>query len=458
MASQRVIKTRKGLDLPLSGAPQAVIETAQSVNTVALLGADYIGLEPKMLVKEGDAVSVGQPLFQQKRDPAIGFVAPASGRVEKINRGERRVLRSVVIRIQEDGETASEQNAPIIDANDLNAQTLRSRLLDFGLWAAFRTRPYSRIPASDAFARSIFVTACDTRPLSGIPDLIVSEYAEDFAYGLNLLAHLAEKKVYLCTASDWSGPTGSVPKIDHVNFEGPHPAGLPGTHIHHLDPVGPETDVWHIGYQDVIAIGKLIGRGVYWTERVIALGGPGFVNPRMVRTKLGADLVELTAGELIEPPENNLHPRVISGCVLSGRHAIGAEAFLGRYHNQVSAVPQERPYRRRRWRRSHDRKYSFSNLLSSLLSNHPDLTLTTDQNGRATAMVPVDDFERLIPMDILAAPLLKSLLVTETDRAQALGCLELDEEDLALCSFVCPGKNDYASLLRRNLDIIEKDG
>ena len=302
------------------------------------------------------------------------------------------------------------------------------------------------------------MTACETRPLSAPPEIIVAEYEDAFSAGLDGLARLTEGKVYLCTGPAWAGPTGMTGSVEHVVFEGPHPAGLPGTHIHHLDPVGADPEVWHIGYQDVIALGKLIGEGVYWTERVVALGGRGFANPRLVRTRLGADILALTAGELADPDPDHTHPRLISGCVLSGRPARGSEAFLGRYHLQVAAVPQSEPHHRHHWTQQPENAFSFASLLSRVRYRGSEAAFTTGQNGRATAMVPVDTFEQLIPMDILAAPLLKSLLIQDTDQAQALGCMELDEEDLALCSFVCPGKNDYATVLRHNLDVIERDG
>ncbi len=339
------VKVTKGLDLPIGGAPDVVIDDAQEVSSVAVLGTDYVGLEPKMMVAEGERVTLGQPLFRHKRDPSILFTAPAGGTIANIHRGERRVLKAVVIDV--DGEDAEKAAPGVGGDGDINADDLRVRLLQSGLWTAFRTRPFSRIPASDATPRSIFVTACDTRPLSGDPEVMVAEHKEAFALGLDLLARLASGNVLLCTGARWSGPTGSASTIEHVVFDGPHPAGLPGTHIHHLDPVGSEPYVWHIGYQDVIAIGKLIGEGQFWTERVIALGGKGFTNPRMIRTRLGADIVSLTAGELAVPSPENTPARLISGCVLSGRHARGAEAYLGRYHLQVSAVPQMRP---RRWR------------------------------------------------------------------------------------------------------------
>jgi Na+-transporting NADH:ubiquinone oxidoreductase subunit A len=445
-------KITQGIDIPVRGRPAQTIEDAPGVESVAVLGADYVGLEPKMLVTEGDQVKLGQPLFHQKQDPAILFTAPASGTVTHIHRGERRVLKSAVIRI--DGSDAVEADWATPDEGVAQDQ-LRTKLLESGLWTAFRTRPYSRIPGSNTAPRSIFVTACDTRPLSADPILVVANHKESFGLGLDLLAKLAEQKVFLCTSTKWTGPTGTAPSIEHVEFQGPHPAGLPGTHIHYLDPVGPEPDVWHIGYQDVIAIGKLIGEGVLWTERTVSIGGEGFKKPRMLCTRLGADIVSLTKDELTTSEQEDATIRLISGCVLNGRTARGAEAFLGRYHMQISAVPQKLPQKWRPWKRPSENRYSFSDTLARL---NKKFSFTTDQNGRATALVPTDTFERLIPMDILAAPLLKALLIQDTDQAQALGALELDEEDLALCSFVCPGKNDYAAVLRHNLETIEKNG
>ncbi|MGI9508396.1 MAG: Na(+)-translocating NADH-quinone reductase subunit A [Geminicoccaceae bacterium] len=455
MPSQYVKKT-KGLNIPIDGAPARVVENAQNVDAVAVLGADYVGLEPKMLVNEGDQVALGQPLFQQKRDAAIVFTAPASGKVSGIHRGERRALKSVIIDVDEMAEP--EAKPGVTDAGDITAAALRARLLETGLWTAFRTRPFSRIPASNAEPYSIFVAACETRPLAGVPESVVAEHADAFALGIDLVARLSAGSVYLCTGPQWSGPTGSAPTIGHVVFDGPHPAGLPGTQIHHLDPVGPGRTVWHIGYQDVIAIGKLIGDGRLWTERVVALGGDGFSNPRMVRTRLGADLIALTAGEFAEPAPGTTAARLISGCVLSGRYARGAESYLGRYHLQVSAIAQKSAHRKRPWQRLSENRYSFFNVLARLRGKRSTYPITTDQNGRFTAMLATDAFENLIPMDVMAVPLLRALLIKDTDKAQVLGCLELDEEDLALCSFICPGKNDYATVLRRNLELIEREG
>ena len=247
-------------------------------------------------------------------------------------------------------------------------------------------------------------------------------------------------------------------KIRRVEFSGPHPAGLPGTHIHHLDPVAADRTVWHIGYQDVIAIGKLFGEGKLWVERIVALGGVGFERPRLVTTRLGANIDDLVAGTLKEAGPRDGPPRLISGSVLNGRTAAGPEAYLGRYHCQISAIPDGGQSRLFGWLDPFRRSYSFAGLFRRRQAHKKLLPFSSSRMGRPTAMVPVDAFEHIIPMDILPVPLLRALLVRDTDQAQALGCLELDAEDLALASFVCPGKIDYGTVLRINLDRIEREG
>ena len=450
------IRTRKGIDLPIDGLPMASIAAANPISSVALLGGDYVGLEPRMLIQEGDRVKAGQPLFVHKRDPDVLYTAPASGIVKAVNRGARRVLKSVVIELQ-DEQAPTITREPEHDPHAVSQETLRDALLTSGLWTAFRARPFSRVPDSRSTPRSIFVTAIDTQPLAADPGLVVAEHEGAFELGLDLLGHLSEGAVYLCTAAGWPGPKGSHPAIEPVVFEGPHPAGLPGTHIHHLDPVSAERSVWHIGYQDVIAIGKLIGEGGLFFERIVSLGGNGLSQPTLMRTRLGANLKDLTAGEFKEHPADQ-PPRRISGSVLSGREAEGSEDYLGRYHVQVSVISQLEPLRRLRWRALIDKRYSFAGAFARSTGHAQPVPFTTSQNGRATALVPIDAFERLIPMNVLTEPLLRALLIKDTDQAQALGCLELDEEDLALCSFICRGSNDYGAVLRANLDQIELDG
>lgn len=448
------ITIKKGLSLPVAGEPDQTIEAANPVRSVALLGADYVGLKPRMLVQEGDDVRLGQALFIDKRDPEVKFTSPGTGRVAAINRGARRALQSVVVELEDStGTTAAFANIPDGDPASLQPDAIRRALFDSGMWTAFRTRPYSKVPQSDSTPRSIFVTAIDSEPLAPSPAVIVAAHTQAFGSGLQIITRLTAGPVYLCTASDWQGPTGERERIRHAVFSGPHPAGLPGTHIHHLDPVGAGRTVWHIGYQDVIAIGKLFGEGRIDLERTVALGGAGFERPRLVTTRAGANVTELSAGQLTGASQ-----RLISGSVLDGRRARGAEAFLGRYHVQVSAIAESRERRLFGWLGVRDPAYSFSGLLKRRQDRGNRRPFTSGKHGRQTALMPVEAFERIVPLDILPVPLLHALLIKDTDQAQALGCLELDPADLALCSFVCPGKIDYGAALRVNLEQIERDG
>ena len=451
-----MIRIRRGLDVPISGRPEQAVDEGAPVRTVALLGRDYTGLKPRMMVQEGDRVSLGDTLFVDKRDPGVAYTAPGSGTVTAINRGERRALLSAVIEL--DPSVEDPVAFPDLDGSvdSLSADRVREVLQTSGLWTAFRTRPFSRVPLSDSTPRSIFVTAIDTHPLAADPGVVIGGSEADFEAGLSVVARLTEGPVYLCVGDDWSGPAGDNGRVETVVFSGPHPAGLAGTHIHHLDPVGADRTVWHVGYQDVVAIGALCTSGRISTKRVVALGGPSFERPRLVSTRLGASIDDLTTGELGRSAGEPV-PRVISGSILSGRRAAKAEAYLGRYHLQVSAVPEESERRLFGWLPLRRQAFSFAGMFASRQPRRLE-DLTTASHGRPTAMIPVEAFEKVVPMDVETSPLLRALLIKDTDQAQALGCLELDAEDLALCSFVCPGKNDYGSVLSVNLEHIEREG
>lgn len=476
-----VITIKKGLDLPLEGNPVQTIHLAPSVKSVALIGRDYIGLRPTMEVAEGDRVVCGQPLFTDKHDPTVKYTSPGNGIVESINRGARRVLQSVIIKLdlndqgQPLDEHAGEQpdQSPNLQTNQqirevvapaelssLSEAEIRKSLCSSGLWTAFRTRPYSKVPHSDTTPASIFVTAMDTNPLAADPAIIIAEQSDDFSHGLQLLAILTPGCVHVCQAVganiQLSKPTGerADSEIQVTEFAGPHPAGLPGTHIHHLHPVGASHTVWHLGYQDVIAIGKLFTTGFLWLERVISLAGPVVTEPRLLRTRLGA-----STEDLVEDSHEKVECRIISGSVLSGRRANNWAAYLGRYHTQISILAEGRERELLGWINPTGSKYSFANIFfSSFKRARQTFVFHTSTNGSPRAMVPVGIYERVMPMDILPTQLLRSLLVSDTDMAQKLGCLELDEEDLALCAFVCSGKYDYGPALRNNLEQIEKEG
>jgi Na+-transporting NADH:ubiquinone oxidoreductase subunit A len=445
-----MIKLKHGLDLPITGAPAQRIEAARPVRSVAVIGFDYHGMKPTMEVQVGDRVKLGQLLFTDKKTPGVRYTAPAAGMISAIHRGEKRVLQSVVIDLDGDEqETFAHYAVDQLEA--LSSEQVRENLQQSGLWTALRTRPFSKVPALDAVPRSIFVTAIDTHPLAADPAVIIGEHATDFENGLKVLGNLA--KVFLCKADGVSLPGEKLAKVQSEAFAGPHPAGLPGTHIHFLDPVSTSKSVWQIGYQDVIAVGKLFTTGQLFVERVVALGGPVVEQPRLLRTRLGANLEELTAGEL-KPGFN----RVISGSVFGGRTAQGAFAFLGRYHNQVSCLSEGNEREMMHYLRAGVNKHSVMNIFVSKLASAKLFNFTTTTNGSPRAMVPVGNYEAVMPLDILPTQLLRYLIVGDTEMAQKLGCLELDEEDLALCTYVCAGKYEYGPILRDNLTRIEKEG
>ncbi|MBL0951832.1 MAG: Na(+)-translocating NADH-quinone reductase subunit A, partial [Pseudomonas sp.] len=395
-------------------------------------------------------VKLGQLLFTDKKTPGVRYTAPAAGVISAIHRGEKRVLQSVVIDIDGDEqETFAQYDAGQLEA--LSDEQVRENLQQSGLWTALRTRPFSKVPALDAVPSSIFVTAIDTHPLAADPAVIIAEHAADFENGLKVLGNLA--KVFLCKADGANLPGEKLAKVQSEAFSGPHPAGLAGTHIHFLDPVSTSKSVWQIGYQDVIAVGKLFTTGQLFVERVVALGGPVAEQPRLLRTRLGASLEELTAGEL-KPGFN----RVISGSVFGGRTAQGAFAFLGRYHNQVSCLSEGNEREMMHYLRAGVNKHSVLNIFVSKLAGAKLFNFTTTTNGSPRAMVPVGNYEAVMPLDILPTQLLRYLIVGDTEMAQKLGCLELDEEDLALCTYVCAGKYEYGPILRDNLTRIEKEG
>ncbi len=269
-----MIRTKKGLDLPIAGAPEPVIEAGGPVGTVAVLGADFPGMRPTMHVQEGERVKCGQPLFSDKKNEGVHFTAPAAGTVKAIHRGAKRALLSVVIDVDgDDSETFASYGAG--DLAGLARSAVVDNLVASGLWAALRTRPYSKVPPVDGQPHSIFVTAMDTNPLAGDPAVVIAAHAEQFQAGLAVLARLTEGKVFVCHRPGTEVPAGQDAKVTLEAFAGPHPAGLPGTHIHFLDPVGPHKTVWFIGYQDVIAAGFLFLEGQLWNERIVAPGGPG---------------------------------------------------------------------------------------------------------------------------------------------------------------------------------------
>jgi len=445
-----MITIKKGLDVPVVGAPQQVIHDGPSIKTVATLGEEFVGMRPTMFVKVGDRVKKGQAIFEDKKNPGVKFTAQAAGVVKEINRGEKRVLQSVVIDVDGyDQETFT--SYPANELATIAREDVVKSLIDSGLWTALRTRPYSKVPAVDSTASAIFVSAMDTNPLAANPEVVINDQSEAFKNGLTILSRLTDGEVFVSKA-----PGANIPVTDTASvneFAGKHPAGLVGTHIHFLKSVSADKFAWHLGYQDVIAFGKFFTTGELDNTRVISLAGPAAKNPRLVRTVLGASTAELTAGETTDG-----ELRIVSGSLLMGATANSVHGYLGRYHVQLSLILEGREKEFIGYMYPGPNKFSVTRAYMSHFFPKKLFNMTTTTNGSERAMVPIGNFERVMPLDILPTMLLRDLVAGDTDSAQQLGALELDEEDLALCTFVCPGKTDYGVYLRDCLTTIEKEG
>lgn len=445
-----MIEIKKGLDLPIEGAPEQKIYPGAKVSHVALIGDDLVGMKPTMAVQVGDVVKVGQLLYSDKKTEGINYTSPASGEVVAINRGNRRVFQSVVIKVAgEDYQSFSKHLGT--GASDYNADSLKALLLESGMWPALRRRPYSKVAVPSETPSSLFITAVDTHPLAADPQVVIAEKKESFALGVKLLSKLAPK-TFLCVAKG-SSISAEGENVTRHEFSGPHPAGLVGTHIHFLDSVSEKKVVWHIGYQDVIAVGELVKTGKLYTDRVVAVAGPVARNPRLVKTRLGACLTELCKEEIFDDAEI----RRVSGSVFGGRVANGPFDYLGRFHNQVSLLKEGREREFLGWHSPGFDKFSVKPIyLSKLLGKK--FGFNTNTNGSHRSIVPIGSFEKVMPLDIEPTFLMRYLFSNNTEMCVKLGALELDEEDVALCTFVDPCKNDFGPKLREKLTIIEKEG
>lgn len=446
-----MITTKKGLNLPIAGAPKQTLSPAQAVKTVALVGYDYHGMKPTMLVREGERVRLGQPVFTDKKTEGVVYTAPGAGVVKAINRGARRVFQSMVIELEGDDQ-ATFAAYDLAALPGLTREQVVENLLSSGLWAALRTRPYAKVPAPDATPAAVFVNAMDTNPLAADPQIYVAEHAELFQAGLMVVSKLTAGKTWLCHA-----PGADIPSIAEVTveqFAGPHPAGNTGTHVHFLDPVHMKKSVWVLNYQDVIAIGALFTTGHLMTERMVSLAGPAAREPRLVRTRLGANLTELVQHEL----NTDAAVRIISGSVFGGRGTFEEVAYLGRYHTQVSLLLEGNDRPMFHYLRAGFERFSVLNIYVSKLLKSKRFAFNTSTEGSERAMLPLGQFEKVMPLDILPTQLLRAIASGDLEQAEHLGALELDEEDMALLSFVCAGKYEYGPLLRETLTTIEREG
>ena len=460
--SPTIHTSRRGLRLPLAGAPEQRIDDATAVTRVAVLAADAVGMRARFAVAEGDAVRRGDALFEDRKNPGVHYTAPGAGTVLAIHRGDRRALQAVVIQLHPDefdpaGSPPERPWAthPGSDPSAWDAENIQALLLESGLWTCLRARPGDGTPKCDATPCAIFVTATDSQPLAPDLDVALADRDEDLQLGLQALVVLARgQPVHLCRSQGSQLGRVTPAEVRVHEFSGPHPAGTVGLHIHRIDPVDAERQVWHLGVQDLVAFGSFLRTGRLDLQRVVALTGPGARQPRLLRTRVGACVDELVAGELAAGTQ-----RVISGSALHGRTAMGdPNGYLGRFHQQLTVLPEDPQRRFLGWLRPGLRAYSNHRLFLSWLTGRERTQFSTTTNGSQRSMVPIGAYERVFPFDLLPTFLMRSVLAGDSERAQELGVLELVEEDVALLSFVCPSKIDFGPALRAMLTHIEREG
>lgn len=448
-------KIKKGLDLPIQGDPEQTIEDAPKVKKVAVMGDDYVEMKPSFEIKEGDQVSLGDLLFTDRKNPEIKYTSPGSGRITAINRGAKRVFQSIEIELDDKGaKSFTQYGESKIDS--LSREQVQELLIESGEWVSLRRRPFGTVADPKETPRSIFVTAMDSNPLAPDPELVLQGKEKPLVNGLKALKKLTDGPIYYIKHEKAATPQGVDQVAEVLSFSGPHPAGNVGTHIHFVDPVGGGKFVWHAQYQDVVAIGHLFATGKIYTERVVALAGPSVARPRLLRTRRGANTDDLTREQL--QPQPGETTRVVAGSVFNGHTAQGPFAFLGRFHNQITALPEGTERFLMGWIAPGFNRFSIKNVVFSRLFPGKKFRMTTAVNGSPRAIVPIAAYEKVMPLDIEPTFLLRSLLANDLENSEKLGALELAEEDLALCTLVSPGKEDFGPVLRNMLTRIQKEG
>ena len=443
----RSYRLKKGLDIPITGALASSDKTEVFGSEVAILGSDFQGMKPSLLVKEGDSVQAGQVLFQCKKNEGLKFCSRFDGKVVSINRGERRVFQSMVLSVSDHKPEATPKG---VSVGSLSADEIRSTLIEKGEWCSIRQRPFDKVAPVGGTPEAIFITATDSNPLAPNPKDIVAGDKESFEAGLIALAKLSGGKTFLCAKEDLGV---KIPAdVEPAYFNGPHPSGCAGTHIHFLYPVNTERVVWYVGYQDVTAIGHVLLTGALKKTKVIGVCGPRADKPALIEVYRGSEIKET-----ITRTQNNDDVRTISGSVLLGHTCDGAFNYLGHFHNQVTVIEEDDNREFLGWQSPGLNKFSNKSIYLSRLIPGKLFALGSSTNGSKRAMVPIGMFEDVMPLDILPTQLLRALASNDLESAQELGCLELGEEDLSLCTFVSPGKVDFGKLLRENLDDIEKE-
>lgn len=449
------IVIRKGLDLPISGAAEKCVVDKRDIVLYAVKPTDFVGLTPRLLVAEGDAVKVGDALFCDKNDERIRFTSPVSGSVKAVVRGEKRRILEVVV---EKGEESLEPSENFeIAENSESADDVKNTMLSCGLWTALRQRPFGTVANPDDEPKAIFVSAFSSAPLAPDYDFVMQGREEFFKKGLESLTKLTNGKVHVCFEHETlvgvmrdlaQLPTANCQLQTHI-VKGPHPAGNIGTQIAHIDPINKGDVVWTMNIQDVAVLGELVSTGVYNPEKIIAVAGPNVKNPQYYKVRAGACIKDF------EFKENS---RIISGNVLSG-NKIEPDGFVGAYDDLISVIPEGDYYDFMGWLMPGVKKFSFSRtFLSGFLPKLLTWKFDTNTHGDVRPLVFTGDFEKVFPFDIYPVQLIKACVIGDIELMENLGIYEVEPEDFALCEFIDVSKTEIQAIIREALEKLRKEG
>lgn len=449
---------KKGYEIKLAGKTEKIVVEAEKPKLFASQPPDFIGFKPRLEVEEGSEVIIGTSLYYDKQRPEIKFVSPASGKVAQINRGERRAIVEVVIESDNQNTAIDFGKHTVAELELLNADDIRKQLLEGGLWPVIRQRPFSKIADPGATPRDIFICAMDTAPLAADPEFLLQNEDENFQAGINILKKLTEGILYLTVDGSRDTHVSAIEKAQNVeihSFIGKHPAGNVSVHIHHISPINVGDIVWYLYAADVALIGRLFLTGVYPVERIVAVAGSSAKAEarKYYKTWVGTKVQTLVnEGNMVDD-----HVRYISGNVMNGRK-LTENGYLGFYDRTLTVIPDSRKRVLFGWLTPGLKDESFSRLFLSKIFPRKEYIKDTRILGGKRAFVQTGEYEKVLPMDILPMHLVKSIMAEEIEDMLALGLLEVDEEDFALCSYICSSKIHFGTYIRQGLDILEKEG
>lgn len=446
----KVINLKRGLNIRLKGEAEKLFGTQPEAVKVAIKPTDFPGLMPKILVKAGQEVKAGEPLFFDKYNPEILFTAPVSGEVLAINRGERRKVLEVVIKA--DGKNDCVEFAKT-DPKNLSRDEIKEQLKISGLWTFLKQRPYGTVAKPESTPLHIFISGFDSAPLAPDYEFILKDQASAFQTGINALAKLTDGKVHVGIRPEQSdGFFLGIKNIEITQFDGPHPAGNVGIQIHHISPINKGDIIWTISPQEVIYIGRLFETGKLDFTKTIVFVGSEVKSPKYFKVIHGTNL----SGILKNATKQDGKERFISGNVLTGTQ-IEPDDYLGFYDQQVTVIPEGDYYEFLGWAMPRLNKFSISHSYFSWLNPKKIYKADSNLNGEERAYVMTGQYDKVLPMDILPVFLMKAIIADDIDKMEQLGIYEVIEEDLALCEYVCTSKTEVQRILRDGITLMIKE-